>query len=97
MFKNYIIRKDIYDDEIHDESTFRIEKCVILEKGRHALIEIKDEKVKVIVKDLYYFIAYVNTDEKALEIAARWIKEESQNNQIIYTIKGIDSQYSIFN
>ena len=97
MFKQYIIRKEIYHDEIHDENTFRQQKCVILEKQRHALVNIYGEKVKVIVRDLYYFIAYVYSDEKAIEIAMRWITEEHQKNNEIYKVKWVDSNYSIFN
>lgn len=95
MVKNYIIRNELYHDEIHDENTFRQQKCVILEKQRQAHIDIKGERVKVIVKDSYYFIAYVDSDEKALEIASRWIQEDSQKEDN-YSIHGIDHYYSVF-
>jgi len=110
MFKNYIIREKIYSDEIHSENIFRPQKCIILEKERragpiHELSKIKrgrggyeiGEEIaeEIIVKDLYYFIAYVQTDEKALEIAARWIEEEKLQNNI-YKIKWVDQHYSIF-
>lgn len=97
MFKQYIIRNEIYHDEIHDENTFRQQKCVILEKQRHPLVNINGEQVKVIDRDLYYFIAYVYSDEKAIEIATRWITEERQKNNEIYKVKWVDSNYSIFN
>jgi hypothetical protein len=95
MFRNYIIRNDIYPDEIEDNNTFRQQKCVILEKERDALIVLNNEEVKTKVRDLYYFIAYVDSNEKALEIASRFVKEEAQNNDI-YKIKWVDQQYSIF-
>lgn len=97
MVKQYIIRNEIYHDEIRFENRFNQQRCVILEKQRHALVNINGEQVKVIVRDLYYFIAYVKSDEKAIEIATRWITEERQKNNEIYEVKWVDSNYSIFN
>ena len=34
------------------------------------------EQVKIIYRDSYYFIAYVYSDERALEIASHRIEEE---------------------
>jgi hypothetical protein len=111
MFRNYIIRNDIYPDEIEDNNTFRQQKCVILEKetkigpiyelikvgrGNRYYYEEGDMIAESTIKrDLYYFIAYVDSDEKALEIASRFVKEEAQNNTI-YKIKWVDQHYSIF-
>lgn len=110
MVKHFINRKEIYHDEIRFENRFNQQRCVILksEKKEGPLYEFNKiprgrglyemgEKISDYSIATYwsYFIAYVDSDEKALEIASRWIQEDSQKEDN-YSIHGIDHYYSVF-
>lgn len=107
MVKNYIIRNDLYEEEVRLEKGLSQQVCVMLkynckptdiyETHREGGLLVQDNMIyeKAVLNGFDYLIVYVSDDEVALKLAERWIEEEKHKGKK-YSLVGVDYTFSIF-
>ena len=105
--RNFIGRDHLYDEEYYNKEGLSQQVCITVnyKHKHHELYEVERQNgliisTNLIGKDIVStksgnIIFYVRDEELALELAKRWIKEEKSKRKE-YTLRGVDSTFSVF-